>query len=178
MCCYSTVIKKYCRWRLNDCFLALLSVFQGLLKMKLLPRLRYILEVVRPSPRVVQDVLEILTRIARHSSSSATQVVTLPVTLSSHYIQTNDFLLYHALQYNSSLVSIFDTKNVFHPGAWLSSLDGDVAVRVPSHFLDSAIFDSSSVCLWTPAGQSHEAVESIGYLWPTCLCQTGKCFHK
>lgn len=85
--------------------------------MKLLPRLRYILEVVRPSPRVVQDVLEILTRIARHSSSSATQVVTLPVTLSLHYIQTNDFLLYHALQYNSSLVSIFDTKNVFHPGA-------------------------------------------------------------
>lgn len=54
----------------------ILSTFQGLLKMKLLPRLRYILEVVRPSPRVVQDVLEILTRIARHSSSSATQVVT------------------------------------------------------------------------------------------------------
>lgn len=45
--------------------------------MKLLPRLRYILEVVRPSPRVVQDVLEILTRIARHSSSSATQVASI-----------------------------------------------------------------------------------------------------
>lgn len=42
--------------------------------MKLLPRLRYILEVVRPSPRVVQDVLDVLTRIARHSSTSATQV--------------------------------------------------------------------------------------------------------
>lgn len=42
--------------------------------MRLLPRLRYILEVVRPSPRVVQDVLEILTRVARHSTASATQV--------------------------------------------------------------------------------------------------------
>lgn len=54
-----------------------LFLFQGLLKMKLLPRLRYILEVVRPSPRVVHDVLEVLTRIARHSSSSATQVTTV-----------------------------------------------------------------------------------------------------
>lgn len=44
--------------------------------MKLLPRLRYILEVVRPSPQVVQDVLEVLTRIARHSSSSTAQVWT------------------------------------------------------------------------------------------------------
>lgn len=44
--------------------------------MKVLPRLRYILEVVRPSPPVVQDVLEILTRFCRHSSSSATQVAT------------------------------------------------------------------------------------------------------
>ncbi|KAM9355384.1 RNA polymerase II-associated protein 1 isoform 2-T2 [Pholidichthys leucotaenia] len=51
------------------------DVVKGLLKMKLLPRLRYILEVVRPSPRVIQDVFEILTRIARHSSSSATQVL-------------------------------------------------------------------------------------------------------
>ncbi|CAN9502106.1 unnamed protein product [Ophioblennius macclurei] len=54
------------------------DVVKGLLRMKLLPRLRYILEVVRPSPRVVQDVLEILTRVARHSSSSATQVLDCP----------------------------------------------------------------------------------------------------
>ncbi|MGH0184101.1 UNVERIFIED_CONTAM: hypothetical protein FKN15_013669 [Acipenser sinensis] len=38
--------------------------------MQVLARLRYILEVVRPGPRVVQDVLEVLTRIARHSSAS------------------------------------------------------------------------------------------------------------
>lgn len=57
-----------------------LFVFQGLLKMKLLPRLRYILEVVRPPPRVVQNVLEVLTRIARHSSSSAAQVRTATLT--------------------------------------------------------------------------------------------------
>ncbi|XP_070776192.1 RNA polymerase II-associated protein 1 [Enoplosus armatus] len=64
--------------RKTDHDVARQDVVKGLLKMKLLPRLRYILEVVRPSPRVVQDVLEILTRIARHSSSSATQVLDCP----------------------------------------------------------------------------------------------------
>ncbi|XP_068195704.1 RNA polymerase II-associated protein 1 isoform X2 [Antennarius striatus] len=64
--------------RKSDHDVARQDVVKGLLKMKLLPRLRYILEVVRPSPRVVQDVLEIMTRIARHSSSSATQVLDCP----------------------------------------------------------------------------------------------------
>lgn len=54
------------------------DVVKGLLRMKLLPRLRYILEVVRPSPRAVQEILEILTRVARHSSSSAAQVLDCP----------------------------------------------------------------------------------------------------
>ncbi|KAM9842185.1 RNA polymerase II-associated protein 1 [Aulostomus maculatus] len=64
--------------RKTDFDVACQDVVKGLLRMKLLPRLRYILEVVRPSPRVVQDVLELLTRIARHSSSSATQVLDCP----------------------------------------------------------------------------------------------------
>ncbi|KAK9533712.1 hypothetical protein VZT92_008813 [Zoarces viviparus] len=64
--------------RKSDHDVARQDVVKGLLKMKLLPRLRYILEVFRPSPRVVQDVLQILTRIARHSSSSATQVLDCP----------------------------------------------------------------------------------------------------
>ncbi|XP_058471266.1 RNA polymerase II-associated protein 1 isoform X2 [Solea solea] len=64
--------------RKSDHDVAQQDVVKGLLKMKLLPRLRYILEVMRPSPRVVQDVLGILTRIARHSSSSATQVLDCP----------------------------------------------------------------------------------------------------
>ncbi|KAL0170240.1 hypothetical protein M9458_034836, partial [Cirrhinus mrigala] len=49
------------------------DVVKGFLKMQGLPRLRYILEVVRPSPRVVLDILEILIRIARHSTAAATQ---------------------------------------------------------------------------------------------------------
>ncbi|XP_037833721.1 RNA polymerase II-associated protein 1 isoform X2 [Kryptolebias marmoratus] len=68
------------------------DVVKGLLKMKLLPRLRYVLEVVRPSPRVVQDVLQILTRIARHSSSSATQVLECPrlmETVMSEFLPTS-----------------------------------------------------------------------------------------
>ncbi|KPP62070.1 hypothetical protein Z043_119770 [Scleropages formosus] len=50
------------------------DVIKGLLRMKLLPRLRYILEVLRPPPRTVLDILEILIRIARHSPTSAIQV--------------------------------------------------------------------------------------------------------
>lgn len=62
----------------SDYDVARQDVIKGLLKMKLLPRLRYILEVVRPGPRAVQDTLEVLIRIARHSSSSATRVLDCP----------------------------------------------------------------------------------------------------
>ncbi|XP_018583220.2 RNA polymerase II-associated protein 1 isoform X1 [Scleropages formosus] len=54
------------------------DVIKGLLRMKLLPRLRYILEVLRPPPRTVLDILEILIRIARHSPTSAIQVLDCP----------------------------------------------------------------------------------------------------
>ncbi|XP_056249486.1 RNA polymerase II-associated protein 1 [Seriola aureovittata] len=78
--------------RKSDHDVARQDVVKGLLKMKLLPRLRYILEVFRPSPRVVQDVLDILTRIARHSSSSATQVLGCPrlmETVMSEFLPTS-----------------------------------------------------------------------------------------
>ncbi|XP_063355593.1 RNA polymerase II-associated protein 1 isoform X1 [Pelmatolapia mariae] len=78
--------------RKSDHEVARQDAVKGLLKMKLLPRLRYILEVVRPSPRVVQDVLEILTRLARHSSSSATQVLDSPrlmETVMSEFLPTS-----------------------------------------------------------------------------------------
>uniref|UniRef100_A0A667YFU6 RNA polymerase II associated protein 1 n=1 Tax=Myripristis murdjan TaxID=586833 RepID=A0A667YFU6_9TELE len=78
--------------RKTDYDVARLDVVKGLLKMKLLPRLRYILEVVRPAPRVVQDILEVLTRIARHSSSSATQVLDCPrlmETVMSEFLPTS-----------------------------------------------------------------------------------------
>ncbi|KAI7804611.1 RNA polymerase II-associated protein 1 [Triplophysa rosa] len=54
------------------------DVVKGFLKMQGLPRLRYILEVVRPSPRVVLDILEILIRIARHSTAAAIQILDCP----------------------------------------------------------------------------------------------------
>ncbi len=47
---------------------------QGLLKMSLLERLRYILEVVRPPARVATQVLQMLCRISRHSVYAAYQV--------------------------------------------------------------------------------------------------------
>ncbi|XP_034015241.1 RNA polymerase II-associated protein 1 [Thalassophryne amazonica] len=64
--------------RKRDHDVARQDAVKGLLNMKLLPRLRYILEVVKPSPRVVCDILEVLTRIARHSSSSTIQVLDCP----------------------------------------------------------------------------------------------------
>ena len=47
---------------------------QGLLRMSLLPRLRYILEVWRPSAAIVTNILDILVRIARHSTQAAYEV--------------------------------------------------------------------------------------------------------
>lgn len=62
----------------SDYEVARQDVVKGLIKMKLLPRLRYIVEVMRPSPRVVHDIIEIIIRLARHSTSSATQVLDCP----------------------------------------------------------------------------------------------------
>ncbi|XP_022528268.2 RNA polymerase II-associated protein 1 [Astyanax mexicanus] len=64
--------------RKPDHDVARVDVIKGLLKMQVLQRLRYILEVVRPAPGVVLDVLEILIRIARHSASAATQILDCP----------------------------------------------------------------------------------------------------
>ncbi|XP_043999307.1 RNA polymerase II-associated protein 1 [Gambusia affinis] len=78
--------------RKSDYDVARQDVIKGLLRMKLLPRLRYILEVVRPSPRVVQDVLHVLTRVTRHSSWSATQVLDCPrlmETVMSEFLPTS-----------------------------------------------------------------------------------------
>uniref|UniRef100_A0A665VT44 RNA polymerase II associated protein 1 n=1 Tax=Echeneis naucrates TaxID=173247 RepID=A0A665VT44_ECHNA len=78
--------------RKSDHDVARQDVVKGLLKIKLLPRLRYILEVIRPSPRVVQDILDILIRIARHSSASAIQVLGCPrlmETVMSEFLPTS-----------------------------------------------------------------------------------------
>ncbi|KAI8489267.1 RNA polymerase II associated protein 1 [Branchiostoma belcheri] len=51
---------------------------EGLLRMTLLPRLRYILEVLRPDGPVVIHIVEILIRVARHSLQAAYQVLRCP----------------------------------------------------------------------------------------------------
>ncbi|XP_062908767.1 RNA polymerase II-associated protein 1 [Mobula hypostoma] len=61
-----------------DTDVARVDVIKGLLKMKVLHRLRYILEVVRPVPSVVLDILEMLIRIARHSSEACNQILGCP----------------------------------------------------------------------------------------------------
>nr|XP_020864986.1 RNA polymerase II-associated protein 1 isoform X2 [Phascolarctos cinereus] len=58
--------------------LARRDVLKGLLATQLLPRLRYLLEVTYPSPTVVQDILAVLIRVARHSLESATKVLECP----------------------------------------------------------------------------------------------------
>ncbi|KAM9294410.1 RNA polymerase II-associated protein 1 [Gastrophryne carolinensis] len=54
------------------------DAIKGLLKTKFLNRLRYILEVVRPPPNVVLNILEILTRVARHSITACSQLMDCP----------------------------------------------------------------------------------------------------
>uniref|UniRef100_A0A8C3DJ23 RNA polymerase II associated protein 1 n=1 Tax=Corvus moneduloides TaxID=1196302 RepID=A0A8C3DJ23_CORMO len=54
------------------------DVVKGLLKTRIQHRLRYILEVVRPVPTVVLDILHILIHIARHSSEACSQLLDCP----------------------------------------------------------------------------------------------------
>lgn len=46
--------------------------------MRLLPRLRYVLEVCQPTPTAVRGVFAILTRIARHSSEACHEITKCP----------------------------------------------------------------------------------------------------
>lgn len=50
------------------------DIIRGLLGMMLLPRLRYILEVCCPQEGVVNNILDILIKVARHSLQSASEV--------------------------------------------------------------------------------------------------------
>ncbi|KGL77894.1 RNA polymerase II-associated protein 1, partial [Tinamus guttatus] len=61
-----------------DADVARYDVVKGLLKTRIQHRLRYILEVVRPVPTVVLDILHILTHIARHSSEACSQLLDCP----------------------------------------------------------------------------------------------------
>ncbi|XP_038072867.1 RNA polymerase II-associated protein 1-like [Patiria miniata] len=54
------------------------DAIKGLLRMKVLPRLRYILEVVRPPAPVVLNALAILVRVCRHSQEAAHEVMKCP----------------------------------------------------------------------------------------------------
>ncbi|XP_072283926.1 RNA polymerase II-associated protein 1 [Pyxicephalus adspersus] len=62
----------------SDLEVARYDSIKGLLKTKFLHRLRYILEVVRPPPTVVLNILDILTRVARHSTTACSQLLDCP----------------------------------------------------------------------------------------------------
>uniref|UniRef100_A0A452IQX2 Uncharacterized protein n=1 Tax=Gopherus agassizii TaxID=38772 RepID=A0A452IQX2_9SAUR len=62
----------------SDPDVARYDVIKGLLKTQFLQRLRYILEVVRPVPAIVLDILDILIRVARHSSEACSQLLACP----------------------------------------------------------------------------------------------------
>ncbi|KAH0620625.1 hypothetical protein JD844_021280 [Phrynosoma platyrhinos] len=89
--------------------LARYDVVKGLLKTKILHRIRYILEVMQPVPLVVLEILDILTRIARHSTEACSQVLDCP-----RLIETvvREFL---PTQWN---------PRIAEPGQFLTSLHG------------------------------------------------------
>ncbi|KAG8449445.1 hypothetical protein GDO86_016194 [Hymenochirus boettgeri] len=70
--------KKYKEEKKTDPDVARYDAIKGLLKTRLLHRLRYILEVVQPAPSVVIDILDILTRVARHSVGACSQLLDCP----------------------------------------------------------------------------------------------------
>ncbi|KAE8587178.1 hypothetical protein XENTR_v10021883 [Xenopus tropicalis] len=70
--------KKAKEEKKSDPDVARYDAIKGLLKTKLLHRLRYILEVVRPAPSVVLDIFDILTHVARHSVTACSQLLDCP----------------------------------------------------------------------------------------------------
>ncbi|XP_077968249.1 RNA polymerase II-associated protein 1-like isoform X1 [Styela clava] len=54
------------------------DVIAGLIKMKILQRIRYILEVCRPSPVTINHCLDILIRICKHSIKSSVEIFECP----------------------------------------------------------------------------------------------------
>ncbi|PNF36178.1 RNA polymerase II-associated protein 1 [Cryptotermes secundus] len=67
---------------LKDHQILRLDIVKGALRTDLILRLRYILETLQPGPKAVISVLEILTRIVRHSYDSALAVTCCPRLLS------------------------------------------------------------------------------------------------
>ncbi|KAM3918262.1 RNA polymerase II-associated protein 1 [Leptodactylus fuscus] len=61
-----------------DSDVARYDAIKGLLKTKFHHRLRYILEVIRPSASVVLQIFDILTRVARHSAAACSQLLDCP----------------------------------------------------------------------------------------------------
>lgn len=89
---------------------------QGLLQVKLLPRLRYILEVMTPPPPVVDMILRILTRMSRHSLQSASEVRNSYLTIDASSLSLQTYSL------NQWLVSAPATMR--STGLQLPSSDG------------------------------------------------------
>ncbi len=62
---------------------------QGLIQVQILPRLRYIFEVCKPSEKTVNNCMAILTRIVLHSTQSAYEVMKCPrliLTICSNFL--------------------------------------------------------------------------------------------
>ncbi|KAF7251660.1 RNA polymerase II-associated protein 1, partial [Varanus komodoensis] len=85
------------------------DVVKGLLKTRILHRMRYILEVMQPVPLVVLEILDILIHVARHSTEASCQVLDCPRLIET---VTREFL---PIQWN---------PKVAEPGQLLTSLHG------------------------------------------------------
>eukprot|EP00088_Acartia_fossae_P064826 TRINITY_DN7984_c0_g1_i4.p1 TRINITY_DN7984_c0_g1~~TRINITY_DN7984_c0_g1_i4.p1 ORF type:complete len:1077 (+),score=252.19 TRINITY_DN7984_c0_g1_i4:61-3231(+) len=74
---------------LKDHELAQVDLIAGLLRMDILPRLRYILTVLKPDPGVVLASLRILIRMARHSAQTCQHILNCPGLM---HLVTSQFL--------------------------------------------------------------------------------------
>ena len=61
-------------WVLVDVGCLTIIYTQGLVKMRILSRLRYILEVWRPDSAIVLQIIDLVTAISRHSMEMAYEV--------------------------------------------------------------------------------------------------------
>jgi len=95
---------------LKDHELVQVDAVLGLLRMDILPRLRYILTVLKPGPGVVLSSLRILIRISRHSLDAAQQISNCPGLLQAILFNFLPPLIPHT----------FSTSSLYGAPVWLA----------------------------------------------------------
>ena len=122
--------------------------------MTFVERLRYILEVVRPHAPVVINILQILSRLVRHSVQTAYQVIfALPLHTDSEnrlkVIYGNEYLVFFLIQVTQCPRLLDTVFNEFLPTTWepIGNRHGLFSSRNVTDYIRSSILCDGIPCV-------------------------------